>query len=447
MNSEAEFTCDEAIKVANAVLFQTYEKHLTDMEVNVLKGAWNNYSYEKIAEECGYSEPYIRGNIGKDLWDRLSKTLGEEVKKTNFKEPLKREWEKQSSSEDNRKPGLAYPEGSVPLDSPYYIERPGVESKCYDAILQPGSLIQIQAPKQMGKTSLLNRIIAHAESKGYRTARLNFLDADAANFGNLNNFLGWFSANITSLLELPDLIGDYWKLAAIIGSKLSCKSYFKRHLLQQIESPLVLALDEADRILQYPEISQDFFDMLRSWYEEANNKDIWKKLRLVVVHSTEDYGKLDINKSPFNVGLQIELNEFTSEQVQSLVKQHQLDLIEGENFTSLRELVGGHPYLVRLALYYLARQEVTLEKLLQDAPTDAGIYRHHLHRHWEIISKNTLLAEAFKQVINADKPVQLETTLAYKLYSMGLIKQQGNYCSSRCKLYRRYFLERLVNQA
>lgn len=398
--------------------FDAYKKRRTRIYNKFTQNKQNPYG----CSEINYKGPHK----GEKLLKWLESKYQEELPQTLLSSTLE----------------LAYPEGSVSLDSPYYIDR-GVEYKCYETILQSGSLIRIKAPKQMGKTSLLNRIIAHAESKSYRTARLNILDADEANFRNLNEFLRWFSANITLQLELPNLIDDYWKLAAVIGSKLSCKNYLEKHLLQQIKSPLVLALDEVDRVFQYPEIYQEFFPMLRSLHEEANNQDIWKKLRLVVVHSTEDYGKLDINQSPFNVGLPIELSEFTPEQVQSLAKQHQLDLGGGESLASFRELVGGHPYLVRLALYYLVRQEVTLKKLLQDAPTDAGIYRHHLHRHGEIISKNPLLAEAFKQVINADKPVQLETTVAYKLYSMGLIKLQGNNCISRCELYRRYFSARL----
>jgi len=436
--------------------FDAALEELTPSQKKVLRPFLDGKTDQVIASNGNVTESNVRHHINK-ICEKFG-IKNQEGQRLSLRDDLidlfaqyKPDWvNSEILKEFNRQPKIAlelpYPEGSVPLDSPYYIERPGVESKCYETILQPGSLIRIKAPKQMGKTSLLNRIIAHAESKSYRTARLNLLDADEANFRNLNEFLRWFSANITLQLGLPDLIDNYGKLAAVIGSKLSCKNYFEKHLLQQIESPLVLALDEVDRIFQYPEIYQEFFPMLRSLHEEANNQDIWKKLRLVVVHSTEDYGRLPINQSPFNVGLPIELSEFTPEQVQSLAKQHQLDLGGGENLASFRELVGGHPYLVRLALYYLARQEVTLKKLLQDAPTDAGIYRHHLHRHGEIISKNPLLAEGFKQVITADKPVQLETTVAYKLYSMGLIKLQGNDCISRCELYRRYFLARQGNQ-
>jgi hypothetical protein len=86
---------------------------------------------------------------------------------------------------------------------------------------------------------------------------------------------------------------------------------------------------------------------------------------------------------------------------------------------------------------------VRLEQLLQDAPTDAGIYQDHLRRHLVTLQENPELAAAFKQVINTPEPVRLETMQAYKLYSMGLIKRQGNQVKPRCQLYQQYFLEHL----
>ncbi|HAA31992.1 MAG TPA: hypothetical protein DCE56_35185, partial [Cyanobacteria bacterium UBA8553] len=41
-------------------------------------------------------------------------------------------------------------------------------------------------------------------------------------------------------------------------------------------------------------------------------------------------------------------------------------------------MVGGHPYLVSVALYYLHREKIALKELLQGAPTPTGIYSHHL---------------------------------------------------------------------
>jgi hypothetical protein len=294
----------------------------------------------------------------------------------------------------------------------------------------------------MGKTSLLSRVFDVAAKQGFRTVELNLLLADGAVLTNLDKFLRWFSASVGRQLKIENQLDEYWD-TELMGSTSNCTAYFEEYLLPQINGSLVLGLDEVDRIFPYPEIAPDFFGLLRVWHEKAKNLDIWKRLRLIVVHSTEDYGSLDINKSPFNVGVPVELPEFTPQQVQDLARRYGLDWnddqVGAQGFAPLLEMVGGHPYLVQQALYQLRCQGVTLEQLLQDAPTEAGIYSNHLRRYWENLQKNPELAEAFKKVVKSPEPVELERVQSYKLRSMGLVKQQGDKVTPSCDLYRQYF--------
>lgn len=190
------------------------------------------------------------------------------------------------------------------------------------------------------------------------------------------------------------------------------------------------------------EIADDFFGLLQALHEEAKRREIWKNFRLIVVHSTEVYIPLDINKSPFNVGLPVELPEFTGTQVQELARRYQLDWTM-EQVQQLMALVGGHPYLVRLAMYALARHDLTLSELLQSAPTEAGIYRDHLRRHLGNLKHHPILLEAFRETIFAHGSVQLPSEQAFKLSSMGLVKLFKNEVIPACHLYRQYFQERL----
>ncbi|MEM7578440.1 MAG: AAA-like domain-containing protein [Cyanobacteria bacterium P01_A01_bin.80] len=89
---------------------------------------------------------------------------------------------------------------------------------------------------------------------------------------------------------------------SFLGCNDNCTAYFKKYILRQINSPLVLVLDEVDKLFQYREIVEDFFGMLRSWHEKGKISDVWKQLRLVLVHSTEIYVPLDYHQSPFNPG-------------------------------------------------------------------------------------------------------------------------------------------------
>ncbi|MEZ2319868.1 MAG: AAA-like domain-containing protein [Microcoleus sp.] len=337
---------------------------------------------------------------------------------------------------------LDNPEGSVSLDSPLYIDRPPIESDCYQTIVKPGALIRVKAPRQMGKTSLVQRILYRAKEQGYQTAYLNFQSADGIFLTNIDELLQWFCGEITNELNLEDRLGEYWK--GVLGSKNKSTKYFQRYLLSDSDQPLVLGLDEVDRIFQHSEIATDFFGLLRAWHERGKNEEIWKKLRLVISHSQEVYIPLNINQSPFNVGLPIELPELNQRQVTDLVNRHGLNW-SNQEICDLMEMVGGHPYLVRVALYQVARGRITLERLLKVAPTEEGPYYDHLRRHLVNLEKDAELAATIRQVINSEQPVEINTGEAFKLRSMGLIKFQGNAVMPFCGLYRQYFQHRLAS--
>ena len=332
------------------------------------------------------------------------------------------------------------PGGQVDVASQFYVERPPIEERCYQTIVQPSALIRIKAPRQMGKTSLMARILHHGARQGYCTVPLTFQLVDKGVFANLDKFLKWFCAYVGRELHLPNQLDDYWD--EIFGSKVNCKDYFEKYILPQIDSPLILGLDELDRVFQYPDIAEDFLGLLRAWHEESKRRDIWKKLRLIVVHSTEVYIPMNINQSPFNVGLPVDLPEFNSQQIQDLAARHNLNWSEAE-VEKLMAIVGGHPYLVRVALYHISRSDLTLDELKETAIADAGIYSDHLRRQLWNLEEYPELAQGMREIVAAESPVPLKAMQAFKLDSLGLVKLQGNECVPRCELYRQYFRSHL----
>jgi hypothetical protein len=335
---------------------------------------------------------------------------------------------------------LEIPEGQVALKSPFYVERPPIESDCYQTILEPGALIRVKAPRQMGKSSLMSRILDQADQAGYHTAHLNFQLVDDGCLSNLEQFLQWFCASIADELGVATDPMEQW--SKILGSKKSCTNYFQKHILSKSQQAIALGLDEVDQVFRYPDIATGFFGLLRAWHEKGKNDAIWKRLRLIIVHSKEVYIPLDINQSPFNVGMPVDLPELNSSQVEWLARQHGLEESD-EQLDKLRSMFGGHPYLIRVALYELARGRVSLAELLQVAPTEEGLYQEHLRRHLLNLREDSELVDAFKQVVRASQAIQIDDTAAFKLRSMGLVRFKENKVTPLCQLYRQYFRERL----
>ena len=461
MSLKVSMELDLLLEIVNHQLLESRNRPLNSPEIMILRGVWEYRTYNQIALEEGYSPGYFTNVVAPELYKRLSELIGKRITKKNCRQKLESYAQDQTIKEKkfnqeqfnqeklsdyptnttkDSSPLPRYPSGSIALDSPYYIERPPVEEQAYEEIDKPGALIRIKAPQEMGKTSLLLRILDYASRQGYCTVSLNLQQIDEAILNDLNRFLRWLSANVTHQLKLESKIDDYWD--EDIGSKISCTLYFQDYLLEQINQPFVLALDEVNQIFEHPQVAKDVLPLLRSWYEEAKRLLSWQKLRLVVVHSTEIYVPLQLKQSPFNVGLPIQLESFNLEQVQQLAQCYGINWQDAKEAQQLMDLVAGHPALVNIALYHLSHGDVTLAQLLETATTATGIYHHHLQRHWARLEEQSELLLALNSVMSATEPVDLEHIIAYKLSSMGLIKYLGNKAIPHCELYRQYFLKK-----
>ena len=182
---------------------------------------------------------------------------------------------------------------------------------------------------------------------------------------------------------------------------------------------------------------------MRTWHEQAKNSSIWQQLRLIVAHSSEVYIPLNANKSPFNVGVPIELQPFTYEQVEHLARQYDLELSQ-QDLQKLMAIAGGQPYLIQLGLYSLKRDKIGVERLLEEATTGTGIFGDHLQRLLWTLQQDPSLAFTLTRVVGASDPVDLDLLEAFRLESLGLVKLQGNRAVSSCDLYTSYFSDRLL---
>ena len=79
--------------IADTAVHSYSGKHLSDVEIAILQGAWEGQTYEQIAAAAGYSPSYLTRTVGPQLWKALSDALGEPVSKTNFRGALQRRGE------------------------------------------------------------------------------------------------------------------------------------------------------------------------------------------------------------------------------------------------------------------------------------------------------------------------------------------------------------------
>jgi transcriptional regulator with XRE-family HTH domain len=336
------------------------------------------------------------------------------------------------------------PRGQMPLDSLLYIDRPLLESLCYQAIQQPGATLYIRAPKQMGKTSLMTRILARASSLNHYTASVSLQLADAEILQNLEPFLQWFCARVSKQLDLTNASADFGDNS--LGSKSNATDYFEAILLANLDRPLIIAIDELNQLFAYPDIAREFLLLLRTWSEQAKarvaDSNTWYKLRLVTVHSTEILMPPAINPSLLNTGLVIELPEFTTAQVQDLADRWEQEISE-QQIEQLIALLGGHPYRLQLAFSYLQQQTITLAELLANSEIVLTIYVEHLEQQWWNLQRYPNLLPSFTQIVGQSSSVDCTAEQASHLEKMGLVHLHGSQANLACELFRPFFRDRL----
>ena len=332
---------------------------------------------------------------------------------------------------------LEMPEGTMESQSAFYVERPS-DAIALRTIGQRGVTITIKGPRQVGKSSLLIRTMEAAINADKRVAFLDFQLFDKAALTDAELFFRQFCIWLTDILEMPDRVDEYWNTP--LGNSQRCTRYVQRYILKELGNPLVLAMDEVDKVF-VTDFRNDFFAMLRSWHNSRATTPIWKQLDLTLVTSTEPYQLIDdLNQSPFNVGQVIDLADFTPEQVADLNHRHGSPLNKSEE-RQLVALLGGHPYLVRRALYLIASQRISTTDLFANATADNGPFGDHLRHHLSLLYNKTELIQCLLQVIRqntcSDKHV------FWRLRGAGLVREEGRVVLPRCQLYADYFRENL----
>ncbi|MFG6094672.1 hypothetical protein D0962_16150 [Leptolyngbyaceae cyanobacterium CCMR0082] len=448
-------TPDEIVHVLNA----TGQKQLLPVQELILRQSWEGETYASMAEELHYDAAYLK-KVAFELWHLLSDTFETPISKVTLRPilepqslaPHQKQFLEDSQSLLGRQVYLTelcfkskFPAGSIPVGSALYISHPTIEDMACQEISEPGGMVRIKAPRRMGKSSLLLRMLSHAAVQNYRTVYLDCQEIDGRLKEDQTKFLRWFCANISYQLDLEPKLDDYWDVE--MGARLSSTLYIEQYILRQLKKPLVLFVDDADLLLQHIDMARCFFSVLRSWHERAKRIVSMQNLRLVVTYCSEFHSFLDISQSLCNVGLPIKLPYFSLNQMQQLAGRYKLHDSEGNAditwLSSLLAMTGGHPYLVQLAFYNLCQGAVTVRQLLRDAPTLASIYQDHLRGYLVALQLRPELIAALKDVMTAEQSTKVDPMLAYELDSMGLIQLQGNQVIPSCELYRLYFSAQL----
>jgi AAA-like domain/TIR domain len=332
--------------------------------------------------------------------------------------------------------------GAIPLDSEFYIVR-STDEEFMSALSRRDSIVLIKGARQMGKTSLLARGLQQARRTGSRVVLTDFQMLSAIQMESADTFFMALAETIADQLELDVSVAEIWRKRS--GPGINFQRYLQSFVFPRISSPMVWGLDEVDRLFTC-DFGSDVFGLFRSWHNARSLDPTgpWERLTLAIAYATEAHLFItNMNQSPFNVGTQLTLEDFTIDQVNELNRRYGSPLHTTAELLRYFGLVGGHPYLVRLGLLQLVTYNRSLTTFESQADRDEGPLGSHLRRVLVSLAQEPAMLEIVRGILRG-VPIPSDDSF-YRLRSAGiLLGESRDGARLRCGVYGRYLERHLL---
>ncbi len=290
-----------------------------------------------------------------------------------------------------------------------------------------------------GKTTLLyyllDKFLEKNNTKEITYVYINFSDF-LDEITDFDSLLKNIATKIVEKVWPNDVEG---RIKRIWGSRFAhaqdkIRTLMKEHVLPETKGLFILLIDEADCIYD-KNFHSGFFSMLQAWCK--NPDSIWSKFRLMVAISRTRIDLIEVG-SPFNIGIEIVLQEFNEQQVMVLSSRYDLPNWTSEQIKQLMAIVGGNPALVNSIMRDATNSQIPLCDLLDPKKnTSFSPFLNHARR---LLKINPKLQEELTLFKDGELRLPNNLKLCKALTRFGLLieKSEGNnrYFRLSCSLYK-----------
>ncbi|MBN2004038.1 MAG: AAA-like domain-containing protein [Anaerolineae bacterium] len=244
--------------------------------------------------------------------------------------------------------------GTVQAGGGIYISRPADEELLRHCLA--GDFCYVFTARQMGKSSLMVHTAQQLADKQVCAARIDLTD-----IGTNVSSDQWYLGMIYTIVNQLGLDVDYaawWEKYEHLGETQRFGLFLRQIVLQTIDKPIVIFIDEIDTTLSLKFSADDFFATIRAIYNARATDAVCKRLTFVLLGVAHPTALMqDSKRTPFNIGVKIDLTDFTLSEAKLLASGLKIPPDEVER--AMRWILywtNGHPYLTQQLCQTLAQR-------------------------------------------------------------------------------------------